>query len=135
VCQSLPREYNITAECRSLICEANEDLLGAIKHRENEIRLIKRLHEISRTSSQREYIMGLYGYDDLSDRLDLLAVLYQAIGDADKAISILRASKNLCREHGIPFDGEDILQECLTENGHSKNVLSRPSAKINGRQN
>jgi hypothetical protein len=87
-------------ECWSLVFEAKEDLAGAIKHRENEVRLMKRLHE-------------LYGYDDLSDRLDLLAVLYHDSGHLDKAISTLHESRQLCEKHGIKFDGEVIIQEYL----------------------
>jgi len=102
-------------ECWSLICEAKEDLMGATKHRENEIRLIKRLHAISRNSPQKEDLFRLYGYEDLSDRLDLLAVLYHDSGYLDKAISTLHESKQLCEKHGVKFDGEDIIQEYLSE--------------------
>ena len=100
-------------ECWSLICEARQDLSGAIRHRENEIQLIKRLHESCRNNSQQDLISRLYGYDDLSDRLDLLAVLYHAIGHLDQAKCALFESKQLCQKHGIKFDGEDILQDVL----------------------
>jgi hypothetical protein len=102
-------------ECRSLICEAMDNLPGAVKHRENEVRLIKRLHEISRGTRQQDHVIGLYGYDNLSDRLDLLAVLYHDSGDLDKAIATLLESKHLCKKRGIEFDGKDILQEYLEE--------------------
>jgi hypothetical protein len=98
-------------ECRSLICEANDDLPGAIKHRENEVRLIKKLHEMSRNIPQQEDIFRLDGYDDLSDRLDLLAVLSHDSGNSDKAIRILHESKQLCEKHGVKFDGQDIIEE------------------------
>ncbi len=106
-------------ECRSLTCEAMDDLPGAVKHRENEVRLIKRLHEISRGTRQQDHIFGLYGYDNLSDRLDLLAVLYHDSGDLDKAIATLLESKHLCSKHRIRFDGADILQEYLEEKKYS----------------
>jgi hypothetical protein len=102
-------------ECWSLICEARGDLPGAIKHRENEIQLMKRLHKISRDSPQREEILRLHGYDDLSDRLDLLAVLYHDSGQLVRAIDTLQESKRLCALHGIAFDSEDLLQEYLEE--------------------
>jgi hypothetical protein len=102
-------------ECWSLICEAKEDLAGAIKHRENEVRLMKLLHEISRRSPQHDDVFRLYGYDHLSDRLDLLAVLYHDSGHLDKAISTLHESRQLCEKHGVKFDGEDVLQEYLEE--------------------
>jgi hypothetical protein len=102
-------------ECWSLICEAKDDLAGAIDHRENEVRLIRRLHEVSRGTRQQDTVFRLYGYDDLSDRLDLLAELYHDNGDLDKAISTLRESKHLCENHGVAFDGEDLLQEYVKE--------------------
>lgn len=101
--------------CWSLICEARRDIIGAIRHRENEIRLMERLHEISDNSPTREGILKIYGYDDLSDRLDLLALLYREAGNLDRAIEALEKSKRLCEMHGIRFDGEDILEECLEE--------------------
>jgi len=102
-------------ECWSLICEARGDMSGAIKHRENEVKLMKRLHEISRNSPQEKDILRLHGYEDLSDRLDLLASLYLDNDNLDKAIEILVESKKLCESHGIRFDGEDILRECHEE--------------------
>jgi tetratricopeptide (TPR) repeat protein len=102
-------------ECWSLICEAKEDLRGAIEHRENEVRLLKRLHQISGKSDQQGDVLRLYGYDDLSDRLDLLAVLYHDSGQLDKAIRTLLESRRLCAKHGIRFDGEDMLREYLEE--------------------
>ncbi len=102
-------------ECWSLICEAKDDLAGAIKHRENEVRLIKRLHEISQGTPQHKAVFQLYGYDDLSDRLDLLAVLFHGSGSLDKAISALHESKQLCAKHGFRFDAEDVLQEYREE--------------------
>ena len=107
-------------ECSSLICEAKGDLAGAIEHRENEVRLIKRLHEISRGTPQQDTVFRLYGYDDLSDRLDLLAVLYYNNGNLDKALSTIHESKRLCEKHGVKFDGEDILQEYLEEKKNSQ---------------
>jgi len=102
-------------ECWSLICEAKEDLRAAIKHRENEIRLIKRLHEISRSSPHEGTVFRLYTCEDLSDRLDLLAVLYHDSGNLDKALATLHESKQLCKKHRIEFDGEDVLQDYLAE--------------------
>ncbi len=110
-------EAIVPEECRSLICEARGDLPGAIKHRENEIRLMKRLHAISRTSPQREDLLRLHGYGDLSDRLDLLAVLYHESGQQDRAIATLQDSKRLCEESGIAFDGEDLLRDYVRERG------------------
>lgn len=109
-----PRQQAIFGqECRSLAREANEDLAGAIKHRKKEIRLIRALQASSRGKPEEGFAFTAYGNDDLSDRLDLLAELYRANGDPDKAIATLKESRKLCAKNGIPFDGEDLLQELL----------------------
>src|SRR5207244_1002464 len=51
----------------SLVYEAEGDFRKAIEHRKNEIRLIHRLHEISRGQPFEEFALRRYGYDDLSD--------------------------------------------------------------------
>jgi tetratricopeptide (TPR) repeat protein len=102
-------------ECRSLVHETQGDLQKATERRKNEIRLIRRLHEISRNAPSENLLLRDYGYDALSDRLDLLATLYHDTGQLDKAINALEESKQLCQTHGIPFDGEDLLQEYLGE--------------------
>jgi hypothetical protein len=102
-------------ECRSLICEANGDLDGAIKHRVKEIRLMNRLQEISMGTTHEEDILRLHSFQDLSDRLDLLAELYREKGDLDKAIAALGDSKSLCEKHGIKFDAADLLRACDKE--------------------
>jgi hypothetical protein len=60
------------------------------------------------------------GWGDLSDRLDLLATLYRASGDLDKALAVLEESKKLCGSHGVPFDGEDLLREYRKEKGNTR---------------
>jgi tetratricopeptide (TPR) repeat protein len=102
-------------ECWSLLYEAKGNLAKAIEHRENEIRLIRRLHEISHNAQQERLVLKQYGYADLSDRLDLLAVLYHDSGNLEEALSTLWESKRLCEKHGIKFDGDDMLQEYLEE--------------------
>jgi hypothetical protein len=107
-------------ECWSLLYEAKGNLSKAIMHRENEIRLIQTLHEICRNRPHEDLVLKQYGYDDLSDRLDLLAVLYHDNGNLDKALSTLHASKRLCKKHGLKFDGEDMIQEYLEEKKNSQ---------------
>jgi tetratricopeptide (TPR) repeat protein len=111
-------------ECWSLVHEAKGNLAKAIKHRENEVRLIRRLHDISRNAPHEKLILKQYGYDDLSDRLDLLAVLYHDSGDLDKALKTIKESKQLCAKHGIKFDAADILAEYLHEKRSSKKILT-----------
>jgi hypothetical protein len=114
--QTSPRHDAVfPEECWSLICEARGDRVGAIKHRQNEIGLMKRLQEISRHTTQEKVVFRLYGYGDLSDRLYLLAALYHDSGKLGKAIETLEESRDLCATHGIAFDGDDMLQEYLKE--------------------
>lgn len=102
-------------ECWALVYETKGDLGAAIQARENEVRQIRRLHELSHGASYEAIALKDYGYDDLSDRLDLLAGLYHDNGEFDKAITTLRESRKLCQEHGLEFNGEDMLQEYVEE--------------------
>lgn len=102
-------------ECWSILCELDEDLRGAIRHREREIELILRLWEVSEHSPVKDVLLCGYGTSDLCDRLDLLAILYRDVGDLDRAIVLLVESKRLCESNGVTFDGEDLLHEYLDE--------------------
>lgn len=78
-----PNEQAIfTQECLALAAEAEGNLEEAIKHRQKEIRLIRRLHELAqgRDARHADFIFGQYSYEDLSDRYDLLATLYEDAG-------------------------------------------------------
>jgi tetratricopeptide (TPR) repeat protein len=107
-------------ECWSLICEVRGDLTAAIAYREREIELSKRLIRSAVNSPNRAYILQNRDYSDLSDRLDLLAILYHDAGDLGKAIQLLKDSRRLCRRHGIPFDGEDLLCDYRAETVREK---------------
>lgn len=107
-------------ECWSLVFETKGDRQSAIKHRQNEIRLIRRLHESARIAHNESVILKAYGYDDLSDRLDLLAVLLHDSGDLESALRTLHESRQLCKKHGVRFDGDDILKEYLAEQPESR---------------
>ena len=113
-------------ECRSLVGEAKGHLERAIKHRENEIRLIRRLHKISQGTESEAYAFGQYDYDDLSERLDILAMLNHGIGNLDKAVSTLLESRRLCASHGITFDGEALLRDYQEEKRALRKSLSSP---------
>jgi tetratricopeptide (TPR) repeat protein len=125
----------------SLLWEVKGNLPKAIKYRESEIKLIKRLWEISLGTPGEDIAFERYDASDLSDRLDLLATLYHDAGNLDKAISILRESERFCKAHRIRFDGQDLLRDYLAEkkrlrvhgNSHAKRrnssletLLSRP---------
>jgi tetratricopeptide (TPR) repeat protein len=125
-----PKADNIfIEECRSLVCEAQGDLESAIRHRDNEIRLIHRLHKISRRTESEAYAFSQYDYADLSERLDILAMLYHGIGNFDKAISTLQESKRLCASHGIKFDGETLLRDYQSEKRAPRTSRSSPRKK------
>lgn len=100
-------------ECWSLIWEARGNLDRAIAFREHEIRLIHKLWRAAAHSPVRDAVLKGYGPDDLSDRMDLLAILYRDAGRLDDALKTLRQSKRLCEEQGVPFDGEATLQEFM----------------------
>lgn len=111
-----PRHESIFGEeCWSLVYESKRDVSKAIEHRENEIRRMRRLHEVSHQAANGNIELEGRGYEALSDRLDLLASLYHDSGDLDRAIAILQESKQVCAEHRLDFDGSDMLEEYLTE--------------------
>lgn len=118
-------------ECWSLICEVRGDLAKAIAYREHEIELIKRLHRITVNTPGRDFALQGYDYSDWSDRLDLLAILYHDAGDLPKAIEVVKESRRLCRRHGIPFDGADLLRDYLAEAA----AEGRPSHRVSSGKN
>jgi tetratricopeptide (TPR) repeat protein len=125
---SVEHEAIFGEECWSLICELRGDLVGAIAYREHEIELIKRLHRISVNTPGQDVVWRAYDYSDLSDRYDLLAMLYHEAGNLAKAIQILKESRRLCQRHGIPFDGDDLLRDYLAEaraNGQASHSAAR----------
>ncbi|HVA51474.1 MAG TPA: hypothetical protein VNH11_34345 [Pirellulales bacterium] len=109
-------------EIRSLIAELRGDLAAAIRSREAEIRKILELHSLAINTPSWPRVIKLYDFSDISDRLDLLAILYDGSGDLDRAISTLRESKQFCEAHMIPFDGQELLDEL---------ERSRQSASVN----
>ena len=98
-------------EIRSLIAELREDFAEAARSREAKIRKILELHALTVNTPSWDYISKRYDYSDVSDRLDILATLYNKQGQIDPAISTLLESRAYFLSHQIPFDGEDILNE------------------------
>jgi DNA polymerase III delta prime subunit len=98
-------------EIRSLIAQFRGNLSEAIQNREAEIRKILELHALTVNTPSWEYISRKYGFHDVSDRLDLLAILYDEQGELDRAIAVLLESKQYCESHNIPFDATDLLEE------------------------
>jgi DNA polymerase III delta prime subunit len=106
-------------EIRSIIAEVKGDLGEAIRSREREIQRIEELHRLARDIPGRDYVFRQYDYSDLSDRLDLLAILYSEQGDLERAISTLQESRRLCESHQIDFDGQDLLDEFIQAGANS----------------
>jgi hypothetical protein len=98
-------------EVRSLIAELRGNLSEAIQSREAEIRKILELHTLAANTANWKTVSKQYDFGDVSDRLDLLAGLYDSLGQKERAIAVLLESKAYCTAHGIPFDSEDMLLE------------------------
>ena len=98
-------------EIRSLVAELRGDLAAAVQSREAEIRKILELHSLAINTPGWQRVLQIYDFSDISDRLDLLAILYDQSGDLDRAILTLRESKHFCEAHKISFDGHDLLDE------------------------
>jgi len=104
--------YSIRGEeIRSIIAELRDRYADAIQSRETEIRKILELHTRTIGTPHWEYVSKQYDFSDVSDRLDLLAILYDKKGEQDRAIQILIESKQFCLAHHIPFDAQDLLDE------------------------
>ncbi len=98
-------------EVRSLIAELRGDFAEAARCREAEIRKILELHTLAVNTEHWKYVSRQYDFSDLSDRLDLLAILYDTQGEMDRALATLLESKHYCESHRIPFDAQDLLKE------------------------
>lgn len=100
-------------EVRSLLAELRGDLAEAARCREAEVRKILELHTRTVNTPHWGYVSRQYDFADVSDRLDLLAGLYDRQGDTARAVATLRESKRYCEARGIPFDGQEMLDEIL----------------------
>lgn len=98
-------------EIRSIAAELDGNLTEAIEARQAEIRKILELHTLSVHTKSWAYVEKQYDFSDVGDRLDLLALLYDDQGSTHRAIDTLLESKEYCQARGIPFDGQDILDE------------------------
>jgi hypothetical protein len=115
-------------EVRSLLAEVRGDLNSAARSREAEIRKILELHALSANTPGWPHVLRQYDYSDISDRLDLLAALYDKQGDEDRAIATLQESKQWCQSHQIAFDGQDLLDELLEHRGSAGRSKRRETA-------
>jgi len=121
-------------ECWSLLWEVRGNLRKAIHYREHEIKLIKKLRQRSVGTPGAAIVLKRYDPSDLGDRLDLLAILYHDAGELDRAISVLHESQRLCEEHGIRFDGKDLLRDYLAEKNWANAAKGSPRIAKKGRK-
>jgi len=133
-CRRLEKYLRTSASCHeavlgeaawSLVYEVRGDLRKAIAYRLSEIKLIRRLWANTPGPPGKDYGTKNYGPSDLSDRYDLLAMLYRKAGHLDKALEVLEDSKQLCREYGIRFDGRDLVRDIEYEASKSPNGRHR----------
>lgn len=116
-------EAIVGEEYWSLLSELRGDLPAAIRYREHEIELILRIWELSADTPSFSHVLRVYGVEDFSDRLDLLAILYYDSGDLDKAIATLARSKWICESFRAAFEGEDLLRDYLFERSDGPRLL------------
>jgi hypothetical protein len=117
ITESRPRHDAIFVEdCRSLIAEANGDLKAAIRHRENAVALIRKLHAMSAGKLGEDYVLSQYGHADLRDEMGLLAGLYLEAGRVKEAVAVMREAKDYCRKHNLEFEDDDLLSETRARN-------------------
>ncbi len=116
-------------EIQSLMAELRGDWREAIEHRHVEIRRILELHCLTRTTPSWEFVERQYGANDVSDRLDLLAILYDNAGDLERAIETLHESRQYCEAQQISFDGQDLLDEFEAMQKKTTNGSSAAAAK------
>ena len=118
-------------EVRSLLAELRGDFLEAIRSREAEVRKILELHALALKDSTWEYVSRQYDHADVSDRLDILAILYDRVGDLTRAKATLQESRDYCASHGIPFDGQEILDELRKSRRTRPQARAKRSGKLN----
>jgi hypothetical protein len=124
VAEADPKQVAILgASCRALLAELAGDLPAAIRYRKKEIDLLRRLQQLNPPAEV------MPGPDDISDRLDLLAILYWNQGNLAKAEQVLEESRQLCESSGIKFDGKkllaDVRREMLLEDGRRNGVRKK----------
>ncbi len=112
-------------EVRSLIAELRGNLVEAIHSREAEIRKILELHALTINTPAWEHVSRQYDFSDVSDRLDLLAILYDQQGELDRAIAVLMESQGYCESRKIRFDGQALLKELQERPGKRTRQRSR----------
>lgn len=95
--------------CRALAAEVDGDLRKAIRFRQREIEMMRRLTQPDVPEFARLSV------DEVRDGLDRLAIHYWDLGDLPKALETLDESRRYCAEHGLSFESEDIVDGICRE--------------------
>ena len=101
----------------ALCHETDAEWQKACAWRQREIELIRRLHTIAKRTKRkdgRDYIYSQFDREDLADRYELLADDLLEAGEEKAAIAALRASKRICKNDGVPFEGEKLLEYAMS---------------------
>ena len=115
-------------EIRSLLAEVRGDLNSAAQVAKRKFVKILELYALSANTPGWPHVLRHYDYSDISDRLDLLAALYDKQGDTARAVATLQESKQWCQSHQITFDGQDLLDELLEHRGSAGRSKRRETA-------
>jgi len=113
VLQRLPRiDYPARVEeFWSLIYDIRGDLDNAIAHRRNEIEVISSALDGAHGKRPTHLNPGSDTYQDLVDRLMLLALLYRDQGNDDSARASLHQARDIAAKHHFEFEYQDVLDE------------------------
>ncbi|WP_441293106.1 hypothetical protein ACSRUE_19970 [Sorangium sp. KYC3313] len=105
-----PGSMSIMAqECWALVCEIKGDLVGAIRHRRREIKLLMKLLSLPEYPQLDPEIVG--SHSDLVDLLVLLALLYQDTGSFEEAIKCLEQAREVAKQRRFRFPAYELLTD------------------------
>ena len=96
-------------ECLALVYEVRRELRRAARHRETQIRLLEQYIKIARPTSTELAAMSNMDYEDLARTYILNAMIWDDLGEFEKARKALRSAKSLAEEHGFAFTQEQFL--------------------------
>jgi hypothetical protein len=103
-------------QCWSLYYEVKGNLIKAIQHKKNEIKLIVRFLKLRSGLTD-------YGPGELADAMVSLAILYADNSDFAKAVLHLHEAKDTCIRARLPFDADGLIEyyKTIKEKGSNQN--------------
>lgn len=118
-----PRTQSLLGmDSRAVMAELSDDWDDAARHRNMAVKALTKLRRMGQLANAN------LGPEDISDRLDLLALNYLDAGHLDKAWNTIRRSERLCREAGIPFDGADVKADIESDRAKARRRQPAQSA-------